>query len=259
MKPPTTECYAALDSTTFHPADYNRTYYSEVMQDEAALIEWQSTRLDERIRAHLARWGEASFRALREVGSGPAVHHLFALEKYVDTIHLSDFLPANLEEIQSWVNGDDSAHVWTPFVEAILRAEGAEVDGDAVEWREKAVRTKIASFDSIDLELGTGIGAEYSAPFVASFFVADSATDSKDVFKAMTANAFGLVEPGRLWVSTYLGGCEAYLVGDRWLVSANLTHSDIRDALTGAVHSTSRSPGSKRRRWPMRVSTTSSP
>ena len=166
MKPPTTHAYVSLDSTTFAPVDYNRTYYSEVMEDEAALIRWQATTLDKRIKAHLHSTSQRHFTSLREAGSGPAVHHLFALEKYVDTIHLSDFLPANLEEIRRWLDHEEHTHDWRPFVAAILDAEGIEVGDGDIETRQESVRAKIQSLSRIDLKRGTGIGSGYSAPFL---------------------------------------------------------------------------------------------
>lgn len=226
-----------FDAELFIPAIYNKTYYSEVMEDEARLIDWQAITLHQTIVEHLGQAGLEQFSCQWEAGSGPAVHHLFALEKYSETIHLSDYLPQNLDEIRKWVRGDADAHDWRPFVEKILQAEGIKPTEAAIEVRETAVRTKITGYSPLDLKHPTTEMLAYKAPFVTSYFVADSATSDTDVFVDMTKNAFNIVEKGGLFVAAYLGGCKQYQVGDQWVVSADVKQADIERAFNecGAV------------------------
>lgn len=216
-----------FDSKAFVPATYNHTYYDEVMEDEAALITWQATTLDATIREHLADQGIEQFSHQWEAGSGPAVHHLFALEKYSKQIQLSDYLPDNLNEIKKWVAHDPAAHDWHPFVSEILKAEGVVVSEQAIADREQAVRSKIAGYHPLDLKEMTADMQAYSAPFVTSFFVADSATADRQAFIDMTKNAFSIVEQGGLFVGAYLGGCKYYMVGHNAVVSADIQYDDL--------------------------------
>ena len=221
-----------FDEEAFVPSAYNRTYYAEVMEDERCLIRWQASELDGTIRGHLAKLGIRRFSSHFDVGSGPTVHHLLALEKYSDAIDLADYLPENLEEIRRWVSGRGlGVHDWTPFVRAILAAENVPVTDAQIIARETSVRGKIRSFNTLDLKAPTRGMARYTAPFVTSFFVADSATGEKHTFAAMTKTAFRLVASNGLFVAAYLGGCEEYNVGGRWLRSANLNQADIECAL----------------------------
>lgn len=233
----------------FDPANYNKTYYSEVMQDEAALVTWQATTLHQRLTDHLQARGVARFSHQFDAGSGPSVHHLFALEKYSDKIVLADFLPGNLEEIEKWLHGDPTAHNWEHFVDAILRAEGVDLDGmsatertAAIAARQQAVRSKIVARPEgfLPLDLKETVPENYRAPLVTNFFVADSATDDKATFATMIANTFDIVEQGGIYVGAYLGGCKAYAVGDEWVNSADLYPEDVERALldAGAVNVT---------------------
>lgn len=219
-----------FDEEAFVASTYNKTYYSNVMEDEARLIEWQAGALHNTITAHLQTSGIDRFPYQWEAGSGPSVHHLFALEKYSDAIHLSDYMPDNLAEIRKWVERDTTAHDWSPFVRQVLIAEGMQPTESDVEARMEAVRSKITSYLPLDLKSPTADMRAYKAPFVTSFFVADSATGDKAVFKEMTKNAFDIVDKGGLFVATYLGGCKHYKVGDQWVVSADIDHADIEDA-----------------------------
>lgn len=221
-----------FDEEAFVPQAYNRTYYAEVMEDEQCLIRWQASELDGLIRGHLATRGIQRFSSQFDVGSGPTVHHLLALEKYSDAIDLADYLPENLEQIRRWVSERSlDVHDWTPFARAILAAENMPVTDAQVIAREKSVRSKIRSFNALDLKAPTPGMSRYTAPFVTSFFVADSATGEKNIFAAMTKTAFRIVASNGLFVAAYLGECEEYAVGERRLKSANLKQADIESAL----------------------------
>jgi hypothetical protein len=223
-----------FDQDHFIPSVYNKTYYSSVMQDELALIQWQAGPLDERLRRHMLLQGIESFPLMLDLGSGPAVHHLLALAKYADVIHVADYMEENLTEIEKWVDNDSDAHDWEIFMTTILEHEGHVPTPALMASREQEVRVKIREYSRFDLKKPSSRLPTHVASLVTSFFVADSATRSKDVFARMTRNAFQFVEPSGLFVATYLGGCARYRVGRRWINSASISESDIRRALLGA-------------------------
>ncbi|MET0415185.1 MAG: hypothetical protein ABW022_04080, partial [Actinoplanes sp.] len=105
--------YASFD-TDWVPAEYLDGYYRRVEPDEVATI------------AFLVR---AMRRAQRGqpvlfFGVGPTLHHVFAAAEVASEIHLGDYLPANLTEIQRWIDREPGAHDWRPFVRQTLRCEG---------------------------------------------------------------------------------------------------------------------------------------
>lgn len=223
-----------FDSIDFIPALYNKTYYSSVMQDEAALIDWQSGPLDKFLRRHLLLRGMKSFPWMFDAGCGPAVHHLFSLAKYTKMFHLADFMPENIAEIQKWVAKQSDAHDWDVFAKAILSSEGILASTQAIASREREVRKKIGSYSNLDLKRRVAPKFRNSAPLVTSYFVADSATRSKNVFARMTRNAFEIVADDGVFISAYLGNCSRYLVGRKWLPCASVAEDDIRYALENA-------------------------
>ena len=214
---------------SFIPSVYNKTYYSTVMQDEAALIAWQSNELDGILKKHLANLKLKHFPIMLDAGSGPSAHHIIALSRYVKKIRVADFMPENLAEIEKWVIKDPQAHNWNLFTKTILEHEGNKFTKLAVIKRENQTRKKIDSLTHLNLKKLDHTYKD-SALLVSSFFVADSATKSKKIFKKMSKNAFDIVQPGGLLVASYLGGCKRYRVGRKWINSADITENDIYEA-----------------------------
>ena len=57
-------------------------------------------------------------------GVGPTLHHVFAAAPIASEIHLTDYLPGNLAEIERWMENRAGAHDWRPFVRYTLQCEG---------------------------------------------------------------------------------------------------------------------------------------
>jgi NNMT/PNMT/TEMT family len=212
----------------FVPKIYNKTYYSTVMQDEQALIGWQAGPLDKLLTQMLEKNGKKTFSKLFDAGSGPVVHHMLAMCKLADEVHLSDYILENIAEIQRWVGGDKSSHNWSIFTHSILESEKKIPSNTAMRSRERELRRKIRSYSQLDLKKPIRNTLREYAPIVTSFFVADSSTRSKNVFMQMTKNTFRIVQPGGVFVASYLGACDRYRVGSKWLNSAHITEDDIR-------------------------------
>lgn len=224
-----------FDSHDFVPAAYNKTYYSTVMQDEAALINWQAGELDKIIRDHLNRLSIKQYPKLFDAGTGPSIHHLLSFAPYAKELHLAEYMPENLDEIRRWVARHPKSHNWNLFTQKILEAERKVASSAAIAGRQRMVRNRIASYYA-PLDLKEAVPSELIgiAPIVTSFFVADSATRSKNVFARMTKNAFETVSEGGIFIASYLGGCEGYRVGRKWLPCADIEEDDIRVAFNGA-------------------------
>jgi hypothetical protein len=79
-------------------------------------------------------------------GVGPTLHHVFLTGDVAAEIHLAEYLPANLREIQRWLDAEPDAHDWRPFVEYTLRSEGISAPtADQVHDREGLVRQKVTT------------------------------------------------------------------------------------------------------------------
>jgi hypothetical protein len=112
-RPPRAAPYASFD-TDWVPKDYLSDFYRVVEADERATIDFFVDAM-----AH-ADSGEP----LLLFGVGPTLHHVFLTAGAAAEIHLADYLPANLREIERWWAGATDAHDWRPFVEFTLECEG---------------------------------------------------------------------------------------------------------------------------------------
>ena len=106
--------HASFD-TDWVPKEYLTDYYSAVEPDELRRSRSSSTRSATPTR------GEP----LLFFGVGPTLHHVFLAAGRASEIHLADYLPANLGEIERWLDRDPDAHDWRPFVRYTLECERA--------------------------------------------------------------------------------------------------------------------------------------
>ena len=105
--------YASFE-TDWVPQQYLHDYYRAVEPDEQATI----TFFVEALRH--AEPGEPVLL----FGVGPTLHHVFLAAPAASEIHLAEYLPTNLQEIERWLIGETGAHDWRPFVEYTLACEG---------------------------------------------------------------------------------------------------------------------------------------
>ncbi|SNT41748.1 NNMT/PNMT/TEMT family protein [Asanoa hainanensis] len=206
--------------TDWQPRRYLTDYYSAVEPDELATITYLVAALREAERD----------RPILFFGVGPTLHHVFAAAEVASEIHLGDYLPANLTELQRWVDRAPDAHDWRPFVRYTLRCEGISDPTDAeVTLREDLTRKKITELIVLDARSEHPTDVVYST--VVSPYCADSATDNLSTWRELMRNITGLVEPGGLFITAALHRCTFYSVGGRRFPSANIGSEDLRAAL----------------------------
>lgn len=226
---------SAFVDTMFDPVAYNTTYFSEIMQDEAAVLDWLVARLP----GLLHERGVDDMHLL-DAGCGPTIHRMIAFEPFVASMTLADLMIDNLAEIDRWRDREVGAHDWSHFTTTIQRSERLvhrRSDHASTCDREASVRRKISGLASIDLRraaslcIRSGAAPRREFDVVTSFFCADSATADLTEFELMLGNAAGYVRPGGWFIGSCLGGCSAYRVGEHWLPSAQLHAVDIAAAV----------------------------
>jgi hypothetical protein len=119
----------------WRPADYLASCYGDVEEDERATIAFFVEAL---------RGVPAGGRAL-VFGSGPTLHHVFAIADGAAAIDIGDYLPANLDEVRLWLDGAEGAHDWRPFVKHTLACEHTEAGTAAVAAREARTRERVGA------------------------------------------------------------------------------------------------------------------
>ncbi|MET8089942.1 guanitoxin biosynthesis pre-guanitoxin forming N-methyltransferase GntF [Micromonospora sp. NPDC005220] len=211
--------YASFD-TDWVPADYLADYYRTIEPDEIATIAF----LVEAMR-HADRGQPVLF-----FGVGPTLHHVFAAAEVASEIHLGDYLPANLGEIQRWIDRDPDAHDWRPFVRYTLRCEGVRCPTDEdVATREDLTRNKITALIRVDGRQPHPVDRRYAT--VVSAYCADSATEDRAVWQLFMRHITDLVRPGGLFVTAALRRCRGYTVGGRTFPGADVDENDLRAVL----------------------------
>ncbi|MGI5176146.1 guanitoxin biosynthesis pre-guanitoxin forming N-methyltransferase GntF [Dactylosporangium sp. CA-152071] len=211
--------YASFD-IDWVPAHYLTGYYRTVEPDEVATIAFlvAAVRHAERDRPVLF------------FGTGPTLHHVFAAAEIASEIHLGDYLPANLTEIQRWLDREPGAHDWRPFVRYTLECEGiADPSDEELAAREDLTRSKITSLVRVDARHPRPLGRTYAT--VISPYCADSATADRTTWRLFMRHITGLVEPGGLFVTAALRRCRGYTVAGHTFPGADIDEHDIHEVL----------------------------
>jgi NNMT/PNMT/TEMT family len=212
--------YASFD-TEWVARDYLADYYRVVEPDERETIAYFADAIKD------AAVGEA----ILVFGTGPTLHHVFLAAPSASEIHLADYLPANLEEIERWRTRAPAAHDWRPFVRYTLQCEGLRAPTDEqITRREELTRSKITRLLQVDARRPVPLDQHYAT--VISAYCADSATDDRATWETLMANITALVAPDDLFLTAALRRCRSYVVGDKRFPSASVDEHDMRRVLT---------------------------
>jgi NNMT/PNMT/TEMT family len=207
------------------PGAYLAEYYSKVEPDELATIAFF---VDAMRRVEP---GEP----VLVFGAGPTLHHVFLAAGKASEIHLADYLPANLREIERWIERDAGAHDWRPFVRYTLQCEGlASPTGQQVSEREELTRAKITKLLQADARRANPLGDGRRYATVISAYCADSATGDRATWQSCMRHIGGLVRPGGVLITAALRNCRWYLVGGKPFPSADIDEHDLRSVLEPA-------------------------
>lgn len=217
------EPYASFD-TDWRPHEYLNDYYRVVEPDEQATIAFFVDAL---------RDAEPDQPVLL-FGVGPTLHHVFLAAEQAIEIHLAEYLPTNLREIERWLAGAADAHDWSPFVTYTLACEGvAHPTADEIRDREDVTRAKITALLAGDARCADPLEGKGAAPYgtVISAYCADSATADTTTWETYMRHIAGLVEPGGLFITAALRRCSGYVVGGKVFPSACVDEEDLRRVL----------------------------
>lgn len=215
--------YASFESD-WVPKEYLTNYYRSVDADERHTIAFlvDAMRSSERDEPVLF------------FGVGPTMHHVFPAVSKASEIHLGDFLPANLREIERWIGHDADAHDWRPFVHYTLECEGrAAPTENEITQREEAARGKITKLLEVDIRSADPLGKSKRREYgiVISAYCADSATEARVVWEVYMRRMIEMVRPGGTLIIAALRRTHCYLVGGKPFPSANIDESDFHAVL----------------------------
>jgi hypothetical protein len=215
--------YAAFE-TDWVPGEYLTDYYSSVEADERRTIAFFVDAM---------RDAEPDEPVLF-FGVGPTLHHVFLAAGKASEIHLGDYLPANLREIERWIARDEAAHDWRPFVRYTLECEGQVCPTEEqIREREDITRAKITAMFEVDIRRADPLGQRDAAAYgtVISAYCADSATGDRGTWETYMKRIAGLVRPGGTLLTAALNRSHGYLVGGKTFPSPNVDENDMRVVL----------------------------
>lgn len=208
--------FASFD-TDWDPGNYLADYYTQLEPDERETIAYFVEAVAE----------IPPGRPVLFFGVGPTLHHVFLAAPLASEIHLGDYLPSNLAEIQRWLDGAPGAHDWTPFVRYTLQCEGIATPTDAqIRAREDLTRGRITRLVEVDGRLAEPSAAHY--PLVISAYCADSATSDHPSWARFMAHILDRVSGGGLFVTAALRLSHGYRVGESRFPSAVVDEEDFR-------------------------------
>ena len=202
------------------PGEYLEDYYAVVEPDEVETIAFFADAIrDTRPQAPILFFG-----------TGPTLHHVFLSADRASEIHLADYLPQNLAEIERWLARDADAHDWRPFVRYTLECEGLDAPTEAqLARREELTRAKVTRLLQADAGDREPLGERYAT--VVSAYCADSATADRATWETYMRHIAGLVEPGGVFITAALRRSRSYLVGGKRFPSADVDEHDLRAVL----------------------------
>jgi hypothetical protein len=215
--------YASFD-TEWEPGAYLKEYYSEIEPEERETIAFFVDAMKDADRMQPAL----------VFGVGPTLHHVFLAAEKVSEIHLGEYLPANLQEIERWLGRDPEAHDWRRFVAYTLECEGLDRPApEEITFREEMTRARITNLLHVDLRLENPLGSESLRQYatVISAYCADSATGDKAEWATYMQRIAGLVRPGGMLLAAALRRSHGYVVDGKTFPSADVDETDLQAVL----------------------------
>lgn len=217
--------------TEWDPSAYLRQYLStpQVSEDEQANFEFAVAAF----RRSGRRFGVAV-----EVGCGPTLHHAFALVPHVEELHLTDYLPENLQEVRRYLSAEPDAHNWDAYISGVLTAEG-EAAPRCLRERERLLRQRVTTLKAVDIRMLPPLADHGKYDLVASYYCAECVATTQEEWRRYLANICVLIAPGGVLLLGALRRCRAYRVFDRAFPSAYVDELDFAAALPALGFATS--------------------
>jgi NNMT/PNMT/TEMT family len=216
---------ALADYSQWQAQDYFKTYYSEVvLPDEQVVLAYQ---------VEMLKRVEHKFGRGLEYGCGPTLHRAIAAARYAFRIDMADWLPDNLTQVQSWVDGTGANGDWNRFTHYILACEGDAPDTRRIERREEQTRKVIRNLHVSDARWRHPLGPDRQGFYdlLVTGFCLDAVSSDKRVWHRCMCNVLSTLHEGGLLILHSLYRCKAYKVGERMFPGADVSEDDLVESL----------------------------
>lgn len=210
--------------SSFNPRDYLNEYYSSIGSENESLMQFYAD-----IYKSL---GKNSL--MLEFSGGPTIYSLITAAENVDTIHFSDYIKANRDEIKLWKSNPDKAFDWSIYFRRALELEGhKDITEETLKKRETILRKKIKKIIRVNAFKLDPINEKYRLKYdiVNVNFVPESITSSEKDWADTITNIVSLLKEGGTLVMTALKNASYYKVGGKSFPAVNITESKLKKAL----------------------------
>ncbi len=196
-----------FDSAEDYAADYLRTYFmQEPTPDEEVVMAF----IAERYKLLKGR------PTLLEIGCGPIITHILPAVPYVSKVHLADYRPDNLIEIQKWIDRGEGAHNWNIFTRYVLNLEGIlSPSQEQIDERENCLKSCIEKLTICDVRNKQPLNMPITFPAVACFYTTEQASSTMTEWQEVMKNITSLVSPGGDLFMCAMGECDHYILYDK--------------------------------------------
>ena len=163
-----------------------------------------------------------------EIGSGPTLLSVAAIAPQAKEMHLSDYVPANLNEIQLWLDHQADAFDWQPFIKVALAKEGLPTTADAIKQRSSEMRRKVTRLLPCDVRQPAPIGEDARQyDLVLAPHCTDVAVATVSQWMEVVDNISKLVKPGGWLFIAVTTGATHNTVGSTVFACTDLTDEDL--------------------------------
>ncbi|KAM3922509.1 nicotinamide N-methyltransferase-like [Leptodactylus fuscus] len=173
--------------------------------------------------------GRVKGHSFIEIGAGPSIQHILSACEVFGTIYLTDYFQGNLDEIKKWLNRENDAFNWSPYIRFVCDLEN---NGSSPNGKEEKIRRNV-SLMKCDVTLTNPLQPN-SLPLADCVLVAGClicACKTFTDFKIALENIVSLVKPGGHLILTDYFGASYYFVGETKFPLLSLNENIVREAV----------------------------
>jgi hypothetical protein len=217
-------CGAVCSFDEFTPSAYLNEYYHSVFSENDHLLRFFA-------EAALLVPDGAS---ILEYGGGPTVYQLISLATRAGSIHFTDYLRSNLDEVERWLTGHEQAHDWRPFIRSALLHEGYRKAGpDEIRNREALIRARVCSSGRVDaLDPSFDEAPNQVFDVVSTSFVAESIAGSQREWRTAMRSICARVAPTGLLIMTAIRNAPYWVSDGRRYPSFPINRDMLIDGIS---------------------------
>ena len=206
----------------FDPLAYLHAYYSGIGTEADGLMQFA-------VDAFATLPKEIT---LLEFGGGPTIIGMIAAARVANEIHFCDYVPANRNVVQKWLDGDDEDFDWTPFIARTLQHEDIPAPTETdIATRVDKLRHLVTQVVPCDLYQTPPVQTDQSYDVVTAHYCLDAVTNDKKEWHSHITKMRSLLKPGGTFIMSSLREAKFSDFGGTRFPNVHLQEPDVHEAL----------------------------